>query len=148
MKSIMANEAVDIGIHLLVAGETPTHRHIAVLAYLHHFLHGSVTIFAYHSRVDMPIMIEAYKIGEVIDLYPLDRASLLPELGQLFHFRLVSSDEFVTTHAYFYGRYSSHRCFIRIHVTVQAGNLVITCMDLVAKRDRLIWKWFSILTGA
>jgi hypothetical protein len=70
-------------------------------------------------------------------LYPTDRLLLVPINLQFFDFRFVRRRYLMTTHAALHCRDARHTRAPGIDVTVLAGYLVISCVDLVAESDGL-----------
>jgi hypothetical protein len=82
-------------------------------------------------------MTEVDEVRQIVDLYPLDRAPLLPVLGKLLNLRFVLSDIFVAAHTKLHGRYSRRNGSARIYVAVGTADLVVVSMELMTEVDRL-----------
>jgi hypothetical protein len=82
-------------------------------------------------------MTEVDEVRQIVHLYPLDRAPLLPVLGKLLNLRFVLSDIFVAAHTKLHGWYSRHNGSARIYVTVRTADLVLVSMEFMTEVNRL-----------
>lgn len=96
-----------------------------------------MTLMTGQTSLQVPLVREIDKVREVVHLDPRDRFSPFPIACHLFYLRGLPFDDEVTANATLnagnprYGRPGS------IDVTIETGDLVVSCMDLMAKGYRL-----------
>lgn len=82
-----------------------------------HFLYIPVTTAAVYLPVDMNGMVEKDKIGHVLNFKPFNRLVIIKMRPQVFNFRVMNDDSFVTKHAGLERRYP---CPLRVDCPIVA----------------------------
>jgi hypothetical protein len=126
-----------IGV-LPVALQAPSHGEWRILPDTIHSFHGAVTLLAGNTGLHVLAMVEINKIGQVVDLYPLDRLLPLNRFLELFNFNRLLFKHVMAVHAHAGRRDSCMAAGASREMTVEAGNLVVSGMFFVRKRDRLL----------
>ena len=100
--------------------------------------HIPVALMTGQAGLQMPLMREIDKVRKVVHLDPGDRLFPLPITGQFFYLRGLPFDDEVTADT---SLNAGNPCYCRpgsIDMTIEAGDLVIPCMDSMTKGDRLL----------
>src|SRR6266571_3694435 len=141
--SVVTHGAVTRDAALHVAVDAPAHRERGDLVYLRHGTHVAVAVDAALGAQDLDVTLvrEAHEARERVHTSPLGRPFVGPRLAHLLDFRLMgrrgAADHLMTAEA------GLHRGDPRLArdghraVTVQAGDLVLTGVDVVTEEDGL-----------
>src|SRR3989454_6714359 len=141
--SVVTHGAVARDVALHVAVDAPAHLERGDLVYLRHGAHVAVAVDAAlgAQNLDVPLVREAHEARECVHARPHRRLLRGPRLAHLLDLRLVgvggAADDLMTAEA---GLYRGDPRLARDGhgvVTVQAGDLVLTGVDVVTKEDGL-----------
>ena len=126
-------------VSLSVAIDTPRHPHRCNTGHTVHCLYGTVTFLTRQSCLDVPLMREVNKIGNIVHFNPRYGFTIFPVGGQLQNFRPFTDAgyKFVTSNTFAHAGDAGDRRPVRIVVTVLARNLIVCRMYLVTKIDWL-----------
>jgi hypothetical protein len=133
----MADDAVDADLPLAVARDTIVHIQSSNLFYLLHGFDRPVAGLTRDSGANVRPMLKKDKVGHRSRLVPLDRLLSVPVASELLYFWLGCCRDFVATHTTLDRRNAGYGSSPRIKVAVLTGYFVITCMNLMAERNRL-----------
>lgn len=122
-----------------MAFDTPGHSHRRDTGNPIHFLDGSMALLTLDVCLYVPLVREVNEIGDVVDLYPRDRFTILPVRRQLEDFRLLARiwQGPVASHTFTDTGHTGDRRPVCVNVAVPARNLVIRCMHGVTEFDWL-----------
>src|SRR5882724_4723654 len=141
--SVVTHGAVARDVALHVAVDAPAHLERGDLVHLRHATHVAVAGAAAPGAqdLDVPLVWEAHETWECVHARPHERLLGGPRLAHLLDLRFMgrvgAADNLMTTEA------GLHRGDPRLArdghgaVTVQAGDLVLTGVDVVTEEDRL-----------
>jgi len=124
---------------LPMAGDAISHIQSAGLKDSLHGFYRSVAGLTFYAFGHMLLMAEVNKIWHVVDPNPLDRTTGFVFLAKFYHLSLACGHYVVASHADVHGRNGCMGGAFGMSVAVQTGNLVVSGVDFVAKRDRLDW---------
>ncbi len=137
----MASPAIATMFYLSrrVTIHTPRHPHRGNAGNTVHGLHGTVTFLTREACLDVPLMCEVHKIGNIVHFYPRYRFTIFPVCGQLQDLRSFADAGYriVTSHTFANAGDAGNRRLVRIDVAVLARNLVVRGMYLVTEFDGL-----------
>src|SRR2546425_8232742 len=141
--SVVTHGTVTRDAALHVAGDAPAHLERGDLVHLRHGAHVAVAVDAAlgAQNLDVPLVREAHEARECVHARPHRRLLGGPRLAHLLDLRLMrvggAADDLMTAKA------GLHRGDPRLArdghcvVTVQAGDLVLTGVDVVTEEDGL-----------
>src|SRR2546428_153150 len=141
--SVVTHGTVTRDAALHVAGDAPAHLERGDLVHLRHGAHVAVAVDAALGAQDLDVALvrEAHEARERVHASPLGRPFVGPRLPHLLDFRLMgrrgAADHLMTAEA------GLHRGDPRLArdghraVTVQAGDLILTGVDVVTEEDWL-----------
>jgi hypothetical protein len=92
------------------------------------------------SRGDVTLMREVNEVRKLMDPHPFDRAILAPSFLDFFDQWALGLHDLMAVHANTDGRHRSVARLLYVGVTVLAGNLIISGVNLMTERDRLRWR--------
>ena len=122
-----------------VARETPPHRQWRKLLNPSHSLNRSMTLLASNARENMLAVIEINKIRKVVYLHPLNRALFLNSLFQFLDLHGLLFQKSVTIHAHAGRRNTRVTAGTRRKMAIEARDFIVARVNLMWKRDRLLW---------
>ncbi len=137
----MASPAIAaiLDLPLRVTIDAPRHPHCRNTGDTVHRLDRTVTFLACEPRLDVPLMCEVNKIGNIVHLDPRYRLAIFPKGCQLQDFRSVADggDKVVTSHAFADTGDAGNGRLVGIDMTMLARNLVVRRMHRVTEFDWL-----------
>ena len=135
---VMAGQAIDRCPFGIVARQAPPHLQRCLLRHHIHFFHRTMALLALKlGHGDMNLVTESDEVGQVVDLYPLNRFVVVVMLVNLFDVLSVGRHHLVTAHAGIQRGNTTGDRAPSGTVAVLAGNLAIASMKFVTEGDRL-----------
>ena len=135
-----------------MAAYAPTHLKLIYLVNNVHFLYLSMAGFTFKSAKNMPFMGEMGMLREEMDFYPGDRRLFIPILSNFLNFflnvyllsivlvfHIPPGNVQMTPHTFLYRRYARPRGYCNIAMAVLTRDLIVSCMNLMAKENWLCW---------
>src|SRR3989441_5647180 len=143
--SVVTHRAIARDVALHVAVDAPAHLERGDLVHLRHATHVTVAGAAALGAqdLDVPLVREAHEARQRVHARPYGRLLIDPRLAHLFDLRLIgrpgvgAADHLMTAEA------GLHRWDPRLArdghrvVTIQAGDLILTGVDVVTEKDGL-----------
>lgn len=102
---------------------------------------GTINFF-----LNVAFVSEARVVGDVVNLDPRDRFSAVVIIGELLNPRALGLHHFVAIHADVHRRDGGVLRFVDPHVTIRTGDLQLTGMPLMIKRNGLLRGIATIVT--
>src|SRR5436309_7231467 len=141
--SVVTHRAIARDVALHVAVDAPAHLERGDLVHLRHAAHVAVADDAALGAKDLDVALvrEAHEAGQRVHASPHGRLLVDPRLSDLFNLRFIgvrgTADYLVTAEAGLHRRdprlaRDGHRA-----VTIQAGDLILTGVDVVTEKNRL-----------
>jgi hypothetical protein len=136
----MTGPAVNAGLVLFMASETPAHFDFTRPFNAYHRSYIPVAIAANSTRADVHHMRKVNEVWHPIDPDPGNRFLIFPVGHEFFNFRRILSNEEVAGPAIGNGWYAGDCRLRRVAVTEEAWDCVITGVNLVTESYRLDWR--------
>jgi hypothetical protein len=126
-------------VSLSVAIDTPRHFHRCNTGNTVHCFYGTMTFLTFQPCLDVPLMREVNKIGNIVHFNPRYGFTIFPVGYQLQNIRPFSNAgyKFVTSNTFAHAGDTSDRRPVRIVMTALARNLIVRRMHFVTKIDWL-----------
>lgn len=134
----MTDRAINVCLALTMARHAIVHGQILVATQALHRLNRPVAGLAGDFRLDVWRVLEVNKIRHPNGLNPLEGFLPIPVASQFSYLRIGSRRNFVTAHATLRRGNTRYRGPACVDVTVLTGDLIVTCVDLVIKRNGLL----------
>ena len=112
-----------------------------------HGFDGAMTLLTSEARLDVALMGEMDEVGHVVDLDPRNRFTILPILENFQDLGFVPRDDLMTTDALVDARDARRRRLVRVHMTVQAFNPILTDMNAMAEINGLYRGLIGVISG-
>ena len=106
-----------------------------------------MTLLARETRLDVALMGEMDEVGHVVDLDPRDRFTILPILENFQDLGLVRRDNLMTADALVDTRDARRRCLVRVYMTVETFDPVLTDVNAMAEINGLYRGSVGVISG-
>jgi len=141
----MTRPAIDTCLVLPVTVQAPAHFDLDGPDDLRHGGHFTVAGGASEAGADMHHVREINEVRHPVDPDPGDRLLLVPVTLQLLNFQ--AHERMAGLHAGRYCRDSGNGGLVSVAVAEETRDGVVTCMEFMAERDRLVWRAVLTIQG-
>lgn len=121
-----------------VAIHTPPHVEIILRGHNVHGVDLAVAFTAIKSKVDVRRVAETRMVRKVMDLNPLNGLPSFPGVLDLLNLGALRQHHSMAVHTGVCARYRRVRTLPRGDVAIPTGDLILPCVELVTKRNRLL----------
>ena len=145
--SFMTGPAIDTGLMLPVAIQTPSHFNLYGTCDTSHGCNLTVTACAHETGSNMHHMRKIDEVRHSVDPYPGNRFFFVPVWHQFLNFWRILSNEQMTGPTIRHCGDTGYWRFRSVPMTEKARYAVFTGMDFMTERDRLDWRMVAKIQG-